>query len=49
MRIALVFVSPNGTTRLLTDVMAGILCDLGTVTVFDIGRGDLSSTLAIFQ
>lgn len=40
MKIALVYVSPNGTTRLLTNVMAESLCDLGTVTVFDIGRGD---------
>ena len=41
MKIALVFVSPNGTTRLLTNAMAEAFCDLGTVTVFDIGRGDL--------
>jgi hypothetical protein len=31
MKIALVYVSPNGTTRLLTNVMAESLCDLGTV------------------
>jgi len=40
MRTALIFVSPNGTTKLLTEVMAETLCDLGAVTVFDIGRGD---------
>lgn len=38
MKTAIVFISPNGTTKLLTDGIAEIFRDLGTVTVFDIER-----------
>lgn len=41
MKIALIYISPNGTTRILTNVIAEILSKLGNITVFDLGRGDL--------